>query len=128
MSTIRLLINCEITIGRLGGSLRWPVHTIILICEFLVNGTPPSAIPANTQTMSAALTGSETNEISSLDYVRKCRVIVQNLNDMLAACIRGKADNWHQILTDGTTRRQITFQNLVIGLITDGYIESVIAS
>ena len=128
MSTIRLLINCEITIGRLGGSLRWPVHIVMLICELLVNGTPPSIITANIKTMSAALTGSEVNELPSLEYVYKFHVVVQNLNDVLAACRLGKSENWHHIFTDGTTRRQITFQNLVIGLMTDGHFESVISS
>ena len=73
--------------------------------------------------MSAALTRSEVNEIPSLDYVRKCHVFVQNINDMLAACRPGKADNWHHIFTDGTTQRQIKFQNLVLDLMTDGDFE-----
>ena len=63
-----------------------------------------------------------------MDYVRKCRVAVQNINDMLDNCRLGKSYNWHQIFTDGTTRRQIKFQNLVIGLMKDGYFESVIYS
>ena len=100
----------------------------MLVCELLVNGTPPSTIPYSIQTMSAALIGSEFNEMPSLDYVCKCCVAVQNLNDMLASYMLEKAENWHQIFTDGTTRRQITFQNLVIGLMTDGDFESVIAS
>ena len=78
--------------------------------------------------MPADITGSEVNDLTSLDYVHKCRVVVQNLNDMLADCILGKAKNWHQIFTDGTTWRKIKFQNQVIGLITDGDFESVIAS
>ena len=100
----------------------------MLIFEILVNGTPPYTITENIQTMSAATTGSEVNELTSLDYVRKCRVLVQNLNDVLPACRLGKAKNWHHIFTDGTTWRQIIFKNLVIGLMTDGDYESVIAS
>ena len=76
MSTIRLQINCEITIGRRGGSLRWPVHIIMLICYLLVNLTPPSDIPANIQNISSDLTGSVVNYLPSLVYVRKCRVVV----------------------------------------------------
>ena len=128
ISTIRLQINRERTIGCQGGSLWWLVHIAMLICELLVNVTPPFVIPANIQTMSAALNGSEVNEIPSLDYVCKCRVVVKNLNDMLATCRPGKTDNWHHIFTDGTTRSQITSQNLVIGLMADGNFESVIAS
>ena len=77
----------------------------MLVCELLVNGTPPSTIPYSIQTMSAALIGSEFNEMPSLDYVCKCCVSVQNLNDMLASYMLEKAENWHQIFTDGTTRR-----------------------
>ena len=31
----------------------------------------------------------------------------------------GNADTWHQVFTDGTTRRQIAFQNLVIALMEE---------
>ena len=63
----------------------------MLICDILVNGTPPSAIIANIQTISAALTVSELNELPPLYYVRKCRVAVHSLNYMLADFILGKA-------------------------------------
>ena len=93
----------------------------MLICEILVNGNPSSTIPDNIQIMYAAINGSEVNELPSLEYARKCRFVVQNLNDMLAACRLGKADNWNEIFTDGTIWRQNTFQKLVISLMTDGY-------
>ena len=91
----------------------------MLIRELLVCVTPPSAIPDNIQKMADALTGSEVSELISLDYVCKCRVVVQNINYM-AACRLGKSENWHQIFTDGTIQRQIIFHNLVIGLMNDG--------
>ena len=116
MITIRLQIEREINIGRQGGSLRWPVHIVVLICEIIVNGTPPSVILYNAQTTSAAITGNEVNELPSLDYVCKCRVVVQNLNKVLSDLRLGKADHWHHIFTDRNTRRQNKFQNLVIGL------------
>ena len=119
MGTIRLEIKREITIGRCGGSLQWTANIVMLICELLVNGTPTSSIPSNIQTISASLTGSEVNKLPSLYYVNKCCVVVQNLNDILAACRPVKVENWHQIFTAGTTRSQIIFQNLVIFLMTD---------
>ena len=128
MSTIRLQIKRDITIERQVGSLRWLVHIGMLICELLVDGTPPSSIPDKIQTMSDALTGSEVSYLPSLDYVRKCHVVLQSLNNMLAACIIGKAENWHHIFTDSTTWRQITSQNLVIGLMKNGDFESGIDS
>ena len=87
MSTILLQIKWERTIGRQWGSLWWTVHIIMLICELLVNGNPPSAFPDKIQTSYAAITGSEVNEMPSLKYFRKCFFVVQNLNDMLAACL-----------------------------------------
>ena len=93
MSTIRFQINLERTIRYQGGSLRWPVHIVMLICEILVNGNPPSAIPYNIQTMSAALTVSEVNYPQSLDYERKCCIVVQNINNILAACGLVKSEN-----------------------------------
>ena len=63
----------------------------MLICELLVNGNPPFAIPDNTQTMSAALTGSEVNELPSLDCVCQWRVVVNDLKDVIAACRLVKA-------------------------------------
>ena len=95
----------------------------MLICEIFVNGTPTYVITDNTQKMSAALTGSEVNQLLSFYYVRNFHVVVQILNNILDACKLGKADNFQQIFTEFTTRKQITFQNLVIGLMTDGDFE-----
>ncbi len=128
MNTIRREIKKEKTVGRKGGAKRWPVHVVMLICEMLVNGTPPSAVPANIQSSCAILNGAEAEELPSIDFVRKCRTVVENLNLMFGGLRLGKAISWHQIFTDGTTRRQIAFQNLVIGLMEDGKFDSVIAS
>ena len=91
MSTIRFQINIERIIERQGGSLQWKVHIVMLICELLMNGNPPSTIPSNIQKMSATLNGSEVNELPPLDYVRKFHVVVQNINDVLAVCRLVKA-------------------------------------
>lgn len=128
MNTIKLEIKKERVLGRRGGGSKWPVHIVLLICELLVNGTPPSAVPANIQTMSAAMTGAEAEELPSVNFVRQCRTVLQNLNETLAALRLGKADTWHQLFTDGTSRRQIAFQNLVIALMEDGKLDPVIVS
>ena len=82
MNTIRREIKKEETVGRKGGAKRWPVHVVMLICEMLVNGTPPSAVPANIQSLCAILNGAEAEELPSIDFVRKCRTVVENLNLM----------------------------------------------
>ena len=54
MRTIQLEIKKERPVGRRGGAKRWPVDIVLLICEMLVNGTNPTAVPANIQTSCAA--------------------------------------------------------------------------
>ena len=128
MRTIQIEIKKERPIGRRGGAKRWPVHIVLLICELLVNGTHPSAVPANIQSTCAAFTGVETKELPSTNFVQECRTVLQNLNETLSAFRLGTADSWHQVFTDGTTRRQIAFQNLVIALMEDGDLDPVIVS
>ena len=71
MNTIRREIKKEKTVGRKGGAKRWPVHVVMLICEMLVNGTPPSAVPANIQSLCAILNGAEAEELSSIDFFQE---------------------------------------------------------
>ena len=80
MQKLNLEIKRERPVGRQGGSLKWPVHIVLLIFELHVNGTPPSAVPANIQTISAAMTGQEVTELPCVNFVRQCRVVVQNMN------------------------------------------------
>ena len=73
--------------------------------------------------------GVELKELPSVSFARSCRIVLQNLNDMLAAYKLGTAEHWHQLFTDGTTRRQTTFLNLIIGVLDDdGLMDTVIAS
>ena len=92
----------------------------------LVNGTHPTAVPANIQSLCALFTGIESTELPSVTFVRQCRVVLQNLNETLSAFRLDNADSWHQVFTDGTTRRQIVFQNIVIALMEDGDLDPVI--
>ena len=93
-----------------------------------MNGTPPSSVPANIQTMSAAMTGQEVTELPCINFLRQCRVVVQNLNANFAALQLGEADEWYQLFTDGTYRRQIAFQNLVIAVMVYSKLNPVIVS
>ena len=60
--------------------------------------------------------------------MRKFRVVIQNLNSTLAALWLGDAYEWHQIFTDGTSRRHISFQNLLIAVMVDSNLDPVIFS
>ena len=87
-----------------------------MICEMLSNGTAPSAIPGLIEIMMATFTGQEVKTLPSVRYVRHCRLIVQILGETMAAIKLGREKCWQQLFTDGTTRRQILFQNVVIRL------------
>ena len=69
---------------RRGGSVKWSVSIVLLIFDLLVNGTLPSDVPANIQTLSGAFTGTSSCEIPSVDFVRKCQVVLQNGNETLS--------------------------------------------
>ena len=68
-----------------GGGRRWPVWVIQVICELLVYGIPPSAVPAIIQTLYQTLYRERPNEIPSVNFVRQCRVIVEVICETIAA-------------------------------------------
>lgn len=127
MQTLPLQINRERLVGRKGGASHWPVHIVLLICELLVNRTPPSAVPGSLKTF-AAFSGITEAEYPTADFVRKCRLVLQILNETLSALRLGNAPTWHQLFTDGTSRRQVAFHNLVIGLMMNGKLDPCIVS
>ena len=127
LSNIRLEIKRERQVGRRGGGAKWPLRIVLLICELLVAGAPPSSVP-DIIASNAAYYGAEVHDKVSVRYVQQCRVVVQNLNELLAAYRLGNAPRWIELFTNGTTRRQIAFQNLVIGLHNGDKFEQVIAS
>ena len=102
-----------------GGARRWPIWVVQLICELLVNGTSPSAIPANIQTMYETLTGETPADVPSINFVRQCRVVVEVIGETITAFKLASAEDWKALWTDATTRRQIPFTALVIGLLGD---------
>ena len=85
MRKIHIEIKKKRPVGRGGGGKRWPVHIVLLICEMLVNGTHPTAVRENIQTSCAAFTGVEAKELPSVNFVRECRTVLQNLNETLSA-------------------------------------------
>ena len=98
MRKIHIEIKKERPIGRWVGGNWWPVHIVLLTCEILVNGTHPSAVPANIQTSCAAFTGVEADELPSVNFVRECQIFLQNLNETLSALRLGSADTWIKFL------------------------------
>jgi hypothetical protein len=120
----------EETQKRHGGKWWWPPWVVQIICEMLVNGTSPSAVPSAMQTMYEMLIGEPPKELPSVSYVRSCRVVVEVIGETIATMKLADAPSWSQLWTDGTTRRQIPFTALVVGLMgnNDDIIDPVVVS
>ena len=78
---------------------------VLLICELLIIGIPPRAIPSIIYNLYETLTGVETIEVPSVSFIRQCRTVVQVVGENIAAWKLADADSWHQIFTDATSRR-----------------------
>ena len=100
-----------------GGGRRWPIWVVQLICELLVTGTPPSAIPQIIQTFCETLLREKPKELPSVNFVRECRVIMEVIGETIVAIKLAHAPKWDQLWYDGTTRRQIPFGALIIGML-----------
>ncbi len=115
---------------RNGGRQRWLPWVVQIICEMLVNGTSPSAVPSAMQSMYEMLIGETPKDLPSVSFVRSCRVVVEVIGETIAAMKLADAPSWSQLWTDGTTRRQIPFTALVVGLMgkDDDIIDPVVVS
>ena len=105
--------------SRTGGSRRWPIWVVQLICELLITGTAPSAIPTNIEIMYQTLYREKPAETPSVNFVRQCRVVVEVLGETLATLKLATSESWNQLWFDGTTRRQIPFTALIVGMLGD---------
>ena len=106
--------------GTRGGASSWPIYMWDLILEQLVNGTPPTAVADNIQMHVKKF--SPTTKIKALPSIwtiRRARTVLLVIVQTLAAYRLGKADKWVQLFTDATSRRQVTFQNLIISIEDD---------
>ena len=109
----------KIRTGR-GGSSSWPLYIWDLILEQLVNGTPPSSVSANIHAHVKKFSPStKITELPSIWTIRRVRSVLLIVCQTLAAYRLAKAGKWAQIFTDATSRRQVTFQNLLISVEED---------
>jgi len=112
-----------------GGARRWPVWVVQLICELLVNGTPPVTVRDNIETMYWTLYNKAPQELPSVSFIRRCRTKVEVLGETITAIKLARAPTWDQLWTDATTRRQIPFTALIIGVLgDDAKIDPVVVS
>jgi hypothetical protein len=102
------------------GNLRWPLYVWELILEQLVNGTPPSCINNNIVTMIKIFSPrTQIHDLPSIWTIRRARTVLLVIVQTIATYRIAKADKWEQFFTDGTSRRQIAFQNLVVSIEED---------
>ena len=75
------------------------------------------------------LYGEKPKEVPSVRFVRNCRVVVEVIGETVVALKLASAESWKQLWTDATTRRQIPFTALVIGILAeDETIDPVVVS
>ena len=70
----------------------------------------------------------KTKQVPSISYVRRCRTILRIVGETLASYRLAKAEDWEQLFTDGTSRRQSALQNLIIGIKEDGQLRNIALS
>jgi len=69
----------------------------------------------------------EPDELPSINFVRECRVFVKVMGETLTAIKLANAPEWLQLWTDATTRHQIPFTALIIGVLAkSGDIDPVV--
>jgi hypothetical protein len=112
-----------------GGAFTWPLWMVQLVLEQLVNGTPPTSISPNIAShIKLTMPGVDVDCLPSLSFVRKCRTVLRVIGETLTAYRLAKAEGWEQLFTDGTGRRQVAMQNLVLSVIEDDVLYPLILS
>eukprot|EP00986_Skeletonema_menzelii_P003022 scaffold889_cov173-Skeletonema_menzelii.AAC.1 len=107
--------------GKKGGAKAWPHHIVLLIMEWLSNRTPPSCISANILSLCSNIMPSVNIalELPTTPYIRTVRSLLVVVTKTLAAYTVAKLPQYHQLFTDGTSRRQTELNNMLIGYVTD---------
>eukprot|EP00956_Cyclotella_meneghiniana_P011123 scaffold15566_cov34-Cyclotella_meneghiniana.AAC.1 len=109
-----------VKVTKTGKPKTWGPVVTQLVVEMLANGTPPSAISANILSVCKLLIPDAPiiDELPSIRFVRSCRTVLLHLAKTLAAYEIASQEVFQQLFTDGTTRRQTEFQNVIIGVLT----------
>ena len=103
-----------------GGGHHWPTHIWELILDQLVKGVPPSAVSDNIIDFVTTFSPStKIEQVPSLHTIRRARTVLLVVVQTLASYRLAKANKWGQLFTDATSRRQVSFQNLVISIEED---------
>ena len=95
---------------------KWGHDILQLVMELIVHGVPSGAINATIVSIVKILLKDDVDieKLPSEWYVRRARSILLTVAELLAAYEVGKEENWGQLHTDMTTKRQIPFLDLVL--------------
>ena len=123
-------LELELEFGNGRGGGRYPLWVAQACIELLLSGTPPSAVPTNIAIMYETLYQKEAEMIPSKQFVRQMRASIEVMGETITALLLApaSADKWKQIFFDATTRRQIPFQTVIIGLMNNGKIDPIVLS
>ena len=123
-------LELELEFGNGRGGGRYPLWVAQACIELLLSGTPPSAVPTNIAIMYETLYQKEAKMIPSKQFVRQMRASIEVMGKTITALLlaNASADQWKQIFFDVTTRRQIPFQTVIIGLMNNGKIDPIVLS
>ena len=103
-----------------GGTSSWPSYVWEIIIEQLINGTTPSSVNANIMVMIRTFSPSTViQKLPSIWTIPRARTVLLVIVQTLASYRIAKADKWEQLFIDGTSLRQISFQNLIISIEED---------
>ena len=114
--------------GKPGGGMVYPQWVMATICELLTCGAPPSAIGKILKATYRVFYDEVPEDIPSINYIRRGRSVLAVFNETMSAMKLAMAESWDQLCTDATTRRQIPFTALIIGLLGDDSLDQVIVS
>ena len=103
---------------------------MLMILEILSQRTPPSCIAANILTIAELLNPNceIVHELPSVSFIRDCQSVNLHLTKTLSAYTLAKLKEYSELFTDGTSRRQTSIQNLIIGFLEDGGFKTVTLS
>ena len=92
----------------------WIQH---LILEIMINGILSSTIRPNIISQVSLIPPDIViNNLPSEMYIRQYRTVIRIIGETLTAYRGARASMWQHLFTDGTSRRQIAFQNLIISI------------
>ena len=115
--------------GKKGGGYIWPEWIQQLVLEMLVNGTPPSAIRPNIVSQVSLISPDIViHSLPSARYIRQCRTVLRIIGETLTVYRLAKANTWQQLFTDGTSRRQVALQILIISITENNELRPLILS